>query len=177
MAGKKRILVALPYIADLGVLVEITESAGIAADIGTSDRASRAGVEVDGAAGRIIAEHRRGGPAEDVDRAVGVRVRQIGARQTVRLGHRKSVFEHLDIADAEAVSGVRAAYRYPDIARSVALLDRDPRALAQNIADRKCRLVLELRTGDCRDRLPGGLGLDVKGRDWRRGRSGDDDGG
>src|SRR5207248_164043 len=85
-------------------LVEITESAGIAADIGTSDRASRAGVEVDGAAGRIIAEHRREGPAEDVDRAVGVRVRQIGARQTVRLGHRKSVFEHLEVADAEAVT-------------------------------------------------------------------------
>ena len=82
--------------------------------------------EIDRPAGSIVAEHRGGGAAINLDPAVGMWVGQVGAGETVGLGHRESVLEHHDIADAEAVAGVGATDGDPDIARSVALLHGYP---------------------------------------------------
>ena len=110
--------------------------------------AARPGAEIQRAAGRIIAVQRRRRPADDVDRAIGVRIDQVAARQPVRLGDRKAVVEDHHVADAKAVAGVGAADRDAEIARAVALLDRDAGAVAQHVGDREGRPVVELAAID-----------------------------
>ena len=113
--------------------------------------------EIDRPAGRIVAEHRRGGATIDLDPAVGVRVGKIGAGETIRLGHRKSVLQHHDIANAEAVAGVGAANGDSDIARPVALLHGDTWAFLEQVFDRKRRRIPDPFLGHRGDGLRGRL--------------------
>jgi hypothetical protein len=80
--------------------------------------------EVDRATGRIIAEHRGGRAAIDVDAAIGVRVSEVGAGEAIRLRHRKSILQHHDVANAEGVARVGAADGNPNIAWAVPLACR-----------------------------------------------------
>jgi hypothetical protein len=88
-------------------------------------------------------------------------VSEIGAGETVGLGHRESVLQHHDIADAEAVAGVGAADGDPDIARSVALFHRHPGAFLKKVFDRKRRCIPDPFLAYCRDGLRGRLRDDV----------------
>jgi len=64
-----------------------------------------------------------------------VRIGEIGAGQSIRLGDGEAVFFQDDIAHAEAVAGRRAANRNNDVARTVALLERHAGAVFQNVGD------------------------------------------
>ena len=155
VAREQRGLEVADLLAGREIVVEIAEAAAVDAIFDAVDRAARPGTEIERAAGGIIAVERRRRPADDVDRAIGARIDQVAARQSVRLGDREAVVEDHEVADAEAVAGVGAANRNADIARSVALLDRDAGTVAQHVADRKRRPVVELAAIDGRRGLAG----------------------
>jgi hypothetical protein len=147
-AGWRRIAAA-----DDCVIVQVAETAALNPVSRAIDLITTPEAEIDRAAGRIVAEHRRGGAAIDVDPTIGVRVGEIGAGETVRLGHRKSVLEHDDIADPERVARVRATDRNADVARAVSLLEGDAWALLQQVLDREGGLILDALAAEGGDGL------------------------
>src|SRR5262245_27207082 len=79
--------------ADDCVIVQVAETAALNPISRAIDLITTPEAKIDCAAGRIIAEHRRGGAAIDVDGTIGVRIGEIGAGETVWLRHRKSILE------------------------------------------------------------------------------------
>ena len=77
------------------------------------------------------------GPRMHIDRAIGMRIGQIGPRKAIRLGYGKTILENLNIADSEAVLRVRTTDRNADIARAIALFHVDARTFPQHVEDRE----------------------------------------
>ena len=143
IAAEQRAFERVALAADDGVVVQIAEAAALDPVARAVDLAAAPEAEVDRAAGGIVAEHRRGRAAIDVDAAIGMRVDEVGAGEAVRLRHRKAVLQHHDVADAEAVARVGAADGDAEVARAVALLERDAGAFLQQVLDGEGGLVLD----------------------------------
>jgi hypothetical protein len=139
--------------ADERVVVHVAEAAALESVSRAVDLIAAPQTEIDRAAGRVIAEHRRRRPAVDVDGSIGVRVDEVGAGEAVRLRHRKPVLEHHDIAHAESVAGIRAADRNADVARAVSLLEGHAGAFLQQILDGEGGRVLDALAADRGDGL------------------------
>jgi hypothetical protein len=80
-------------------------------------------------------------------------IEEVGAREAVRLRHRKPVLEHHDVADAECIACVRAPDGNADVARAVSLLEGDAGAFLQQILDGKRRRILDALAADRSDGL------------------------
>jgi hypothetical protein len=178
VAGESRALEDVTAAADDGKVIEIAEAAALATVPCAIDVAAAPEAEIDRAAGRVIAEHRRGRAAIDVGAAIGMRIHQIRSRKAVRLGDGEAVLQHHDVADAEAVPRIRAADGNADVARAVALLEGDARALLQQVLDGEGGLVLDALAahgGDgltrrLRQRARHALRLECRQRRHRRGQ-------
>src|SRR5207302_4341259 len=83
VACKDRALEIPALVADDAPVVQIAEAAAFNAVEHAFDFPAMPYAEIDRTAGRIVAEHCRGGPAIDLDPAVGMWVGQVGAGEPV----------------------------------------------------------------------------------------------
>ncbi|CUS45334.1 hypothetical protein MGWOODY_Smn2184 [hydrothermal vent metagenome] len=109
-AAEHGIVIARAGMADRRIEIGVTVTPEIGARLDTVDVTSAPGAEIGRAAQRIIAVARRRRTPHHVDRAIGMRIGKVEARQAIRLGDGEIILEHLDVACAETVAGVGTAH-------------------------------------------------------------------
>ncbi len=163
IADKSGTFVLLAARAVRRIVVVVLEAAVIGACFEAVDILAGTGVEVDRAAGGVVAVQRRIWTLDHVDVAVSVWVGQVGAGLSVGLGDRETVFKDLKVANKRVLPRVGAANRDGHVARTATLEKGDTGNKRKHLANRESGGVLELLAADSFDGLARGYLRDETG--------------